>query len=55
MRIINIWVNNNLVSKTRDEIYKWLECALKNHYEFKIDWREIKREPTQSNSFGQRA
>ena len=41
MRIINIWVNNCLVSKDRDEIQKWLDNALKNHYEFKINWVEV--------------
>lgn len=43
MRIINIYVNNFLVSKNRDEIYDWLERALKQHLEFKILWKEIKR------------
>lgn len=41
MRIINIWVNGNLVSKSRDEIQDWLDNALKNHYEFKVNWVEV--------------
>jgi len=41
MRIINIWVNGCLVSKDRDEIQTWLDNALKNHYEFKINWDEV--------------
>lgn len=44
MRLINIYVNGCLVSKDRDEAYKWLENAIKNHYEFKIEWVEIKNE-----------
>lgn len=41
MRIINIWVNGCLVSKDRDELIKWLEYALKNHYEYKVNWAEV--------------
>jgi hypothetical protein len=44
MRIINIWVNGCLVSKDRDELIKWEEYALKNHYEFKINWDEVQDE-----------
>ena len=42
MRIINILVNGNIVSKDRDEIQHWLENALKNHYKFAIEWAEVK-------------
>ena len=42
MRLINIRVNNLLVSKDRDEAYKWLEHAIKNHYEFRIEWVDVK-------------
>lgn len=38
MRIINIYVNEYLVSKNRDEIYDWLDFAIKNHYKFVIKW-----------------
>lgn len=43
MRIINIYCNGNLVSKDWSTIYDWVDYCLKNHYEFKICFVEVKK------------